>query len=201
MVSAGSWLFSTVVAVVVSAGSCSGDRATPSGDNVLLIVVDTLRADHIGVYGSEIPTPNIDGVAARGVMFERAYSHIPITGPSHSSLFTGLLPFEHGVHNNAQILDSRFGTLAEILRDHGRSTAAVVSLGVLNQEFGFGRGFTTYRDQFEHSWWKDADEVNQEVFEILAGDLAAPFFLWAHYSDPHEPYAPPISRTRRSCSS
>ncbi|MEJ2582047.1 MAG: sulfatase-like hydrolase/transferase, partial [Acidobacteriota bacterium] len=67
-------------------------------DNVLLIVVDTLRADHVGVYGANIETPNIDDLAARGVMFRQAYAHIPITGPSHSSLFTSRLPFEHSVH-------------------------------------------------------------------------------------------------------
>jgi hypothetical protein len=156
-----------------------------------LIVVDTLRADHVGVYGSEHATPNIDGLAAQGVTFERAYSHIPITGPSHSSLFTALLPFEHGVHNNGQILDPRFQTLAEILGDDGRSTAAVVSLGVLRQKFGLGRGFDTYRDDFRLDWIKDAGEVNEEIFEILEGMSAKPYFLWVHYSDPHEPYAPP----------
>jgi len=161
------------------------------GSNVLLIVVDTLRADHVGAYGSKHATPNIDGLAARGVTFERAYSHIPITGPSHSSLFTALLPFEHSVHNNGQILDPQFRMLAEILGDYGRSTAAVVSLGVLRQKFGFGRGFGIYRDDFKRDWMKNAGEVNEEVFEILDGEFAEPYFLWVHYSDPHEPYAPP----------
>jgi arylsulfatase A-like enzyme len=167
---------------------CSGEDAAP---NLLLIVVDTLRADHVGVYGGDIATPNIDGLAARGVTFERAYAHIPITGPSHASLFTSLLPFEHSVHNNGQILDPSFETLAELLRDSGRNTTAVVSLGVLKQKFGIGRGFDQYRDDFGHDWMKDASQVNQEVFEILEGGFARPYFLWVHYSDPHEPYAPP----------
>jgi arylsulfatase A-like enzyme len=159
--------------------------------NVLLIVVDTLRADHVGAYGSECATPNIDGLAARGVTFARAYSHIPITGPSHSSIFTALLPFEHAVHNNGQILDPQFRTLAEILGDGGRGTAAVVSLGVLKRKFGLDRGFEVYGDDFGNDWMKDAEEVNEEVFEILDRGLAKPYFLWVHYSDPHEPYAPP----------
>jgi len=185
------WAIFCAIAVVLGAGGCGWEPSTAEGSNVLLIVVDTLRADHVGVYGSKHATPNIDGLAARGVTFERAYSHIPITGPSHSSLFTALLPFEHGVHNNAQILDPRFQTMAKILGDDGRSTAAVVSLGVLQREFGFGHGFDSYRDDFGLDWTKDAGQVNEEVFEILDGVPAKPYFLWVHYSDPHEPYTPP----------
>lgn len=174
--------------LVVVVGGCSS-RQPP--DNVLLIVVDTLRADRVGAYGADVATPNIDDLAARGVTFERAYAHIPITGPSHSSLFTSLLPFEHAVHNNGQILDSKFRTLAEMIRDDARSTAAVVSLGVLKQKFEIGRGFDVFRDDFGYDWMKDAGQVNQEVFEILEGGFSKPYFLWVHYSDPHEPYAPP----------
>ncbi len=159
--------------------------------NVLMVVVDTLRADRLGVYGSTLATPNIDGLAARGVTFRQAYSHIPITGPSHASIFTSLIPTEHGVHNNGQILGTGLPVMAEILGGEGRNTAGVVSLGVLETRFGFGRGFETYLDDFHHDWWKDAAEVNAEVFDLLDGSLPEPFFLWVHYSDPHEPYAPP----------
>ncbi len=178
------WL--TVCATVT--GGCGGGQPP---ENVVLIVVDTLRADHVGVYGANIATPNIDDLAARGVTFRQAYAQIPITGPSHSSLFTSLLPFEHSVHNNGQILDPKFRTLAEILRDNERNTAAVISLGVLKRKFEIGRGFDVYRDKFGSDWMKDAGQVNQEVFEILEGGFMQPFFLWVHYSDPHEPYAPP----------
>lgn len=181
----------TVAYVFVAVLFAVGCRGEQPPDNVVLIVVDTLRADHVGVYGAEIATPNIDSLAAHGVTFKQAYAHIPITGPSHSSLFTSLLPFEHGVHNNGQILDPKFRTLAEILRDNERSTAAVVSLGVLKQKFEIGRGFNLYRDDFGNDWMKDAGQVNQEVFEILEESFTQPFFLWVHYSDPHEPYAPP----------
>ncbi len=167
------------------------EQASEKLSNVFLIVVDTLRADRLGVYGSELATPNIDRLAAGGVTFMNAYSHIPITGPSHSSLFTSLIPTEHGVHNNGQILGTDFPVMAEILRDEGRNTAGVVSLGVLEGRFGFERGFDTYLDTFEHDWWKDAGEINTEVFDLLDGSLPEPFFLWVHYSDPHEPYAPP----------
>ena len=177
--------------VVTAPGLHAEELAGEKLNNILLIVVDTLRADRLGVYGSELATPNIDRLAARGVTFRRAYSHIPITGPSHSSLFTSLIPTEHGVHNNGQILGAGFPVMAEILRDEGRNTAGVVSLGVLEGRFGFGRGFDTYLDTFQHDWWKDAGEVNTEVIDLLDGSLPEPFFLWVHYSDPHEPYAPP----------
>jgi len=174
----------------------AGDGRVELISNVLLIVVDTLRADHVGVYGGEAPTPNIDALAARGVTFRRAYAHIPITGPSHSTLFTSRLPFEHGVHNNGQILDAGLQTaglqtLAEVLHRAGRNTLGVVSLGVLKRRFGFARGFDTYLDAFGHDWMKDAEEVNREALELVGGGLGEPFFFWVHYSDPHEPYTPP----------
>ena len=159
--------------------------------NVLLIVVDTLRADRVGAYGSEAATPNIDAIADHGVLFKRAFSHIPITGPSHSSLFTSLLPFEHGVRNNAQILHDGVGTMAEALGADGRNTAGVVSLGVLKDHFGLARGFDFYGGSFGNDWMKNAEEVNSEVFDLLNGGLFDPYFLWVHYSDPHEPYTPP----------
>ena len=166
----------------------------PSGEklsNVLLVVVDTLRADRLGAYGSDLATPNIDRLAERGVTFRHALSHIPITGPSHASLFTSLIPAEHGVHNNGQILGSEAPVLAELLRDDGRNTAGVVSLGVLKGRFGLARGFDIYLDEFRVDWMKNAAEVSAEVLDLLNGSLPEPFFLWVHYSDPHEPYGPP----------
>jgi arylsulfatase A-like enzyme len=159
--------------------------------SLLLIVMDTLRADFVGAYGGSTSTPVIDSLADRGTLFDRAYSHIAITGPSHASLFTSLLPFEHGVRNNARVLDSSAQTLAEVLRRRGWSTAAVVSLGVLKREFGFDQGFAHYRDQFGDDWMKDAGEVTAEANPLLSEALVEPFFLWVHYSDPHEPYTPP----------
>jgi arylsulfatase A-like enzyme len=160
-------------------------------DDVVLIVVDTLRADFVSAYGDEVATPNIDALAERGVLFRNAYSHIPITGPSHASLFTSLLPVDHGVHNNAQILGRSVEFLPAVLASRGSHTAAFVSLGVLNRRFGFARGFDTYHDEFGWDWTKDAQELNSEVFDWLEEAPAGPRFLWIHYSDPHEPYTPP----------
>ncbi len=168
-------------------GESGGDEGMP---NVLLIVVDTLRADYLGVYGADLHTPTVDGLAARGVLFRHARSHIPITGPSHASLFTSLLPMETGVHNNAQHLAGNLPTLAESMRLSGRRTAAVISLGVLQRDFGFDRGFDHYGDDFPRDWMKDAVEVTDEALAVAADQLTDPFFLWVHYSDPHEPYAP-----------
>lgn len=159
--------------------------------NVVLIVVDTLRADHVGAYGGAVATPSMDRLAAQGVLFERTWSHIPITGPSHSSLFSGRLPFEHGVHNNSQILPDSAFTLAESMAASGRVTGAVVSLGTLKSAFGLGQGFEYYGDRFVRDWMKDAAEVNREAFNWLETVGDAPYFLFVHYSDPHEPYTPP----------
>jgi len=168
----------------------AGDGGAKEITSVLLIVVDTLRADYLGAYGAEIDTPNVDGLAERGVLFSHARSHIPITGPSHASLFTSLLPMEHGVRNNAQELSASFPTLAESLRSSGRQTAAVISLGVLQRQFGFDHGFDVYGDGFPRDWLKDAGEVTDEALGIAETALSEPYFLWVHYSDPHEPYAP-----------
>ncbi len=176
--------------VVDRAQLVGGGRVEPLS-NLLIIVMDTLRADHVGAYSGKAATPNIDRLADHGVLFERAYSHIPITGPSHSSLFTSLLPFEHGVHNNGQILAGPWRTLAETLQGSGWHTAAAVSLGVLKREFGYRTGFGVYLDTFERDWMKDAREVTDEVLEVVDEGLSSPFFLFVHYSDPHEPYTPP----------
>lgn len=168
-----------------------GAAAVRRPANVVLIVVDTLRADTLGVYGGAANTPAIDRLAAEGVVFDHAYSHIPITGPSHSSMFTSLNVFEHGVFNNARVLDSEFDTLTEVMRASGRHTAGFVSLGVLHHDYGFDQGFERYADAFQRDWMKSGDEVLREVFEWLDGSFVDPFFLWVHFADPHEPYAPP----------
>ena len=159
--------------------------------NVLLIVVDTLRADHVGSYGGAPATPNMDALAAAGVRFERAYTHVPITVPSHSSMFTSLLPTSHGVRSNFQSLATSHLTLAELLHRGYRETAAFVSLGVLKRPAGLSQGFDEYHDDFGFDWWKPAADMTDAMLAWSARSTGAPFFLWAHYSDPHEPYAPP----------
>ena len=160
--------------------------------NVVLIVADTLRADHLGSYGGPVRTPNLDALAASGARFENAYSHAPMTVPSHSSMFTSLLPTEHGVLNNGYVLSELHVTLPELLRGTGyRHTAAFISLGVLRSHFGVAQGFSEYHQRFGRDWWKTGEELNSEVVPWLQGSPPGPFFLWAHYSDPHAPYAAP----------
>ena len=170
-----------------------GDTDTTT--NVVLIVADTLRADHLGSYGGAVRTPNLDALAASGVRFENAYSHAPMTVPSHSSMFTSLLPTEHGVLNNGYVLSDLHVTWPELLRGAGyRHTAAFISLGVLRSHFGVAQGFDEYHQRFGRDWWKTAEEINAEVVPWLERSPPGPFFLWTHYSDPHAPYAAPDRR-------
>ena len=168
----------------------AGCARTPPVRRVVLVVVDTLRADAVGIWGGTAETPNLDRLAAEGVRFAAARSHAPITGPSHASLFTSRFPSETGVRTNGDRLGPELETWAEALARQGFDTAAFVSLGVLKREFGFGRGFAAYTDHFGLDWWRTADDLNRDVLPWVQS-AAEPFFLWVHYSDPHEPYAPP----------
>jgi len=177
-----------VCSAAVAAG-CA--KPIDSPEHLVLIVVDTLRADVLSCYGGNAETPNIDLLAAEGVRFEQARSHIPITGPSHLSLFTSLLPNQHGVHNNAQVVPDDVESLAEILKRSGFETTGVVSLGVLESKFGFSRGFDFFDDRTMGRYWRDAAEVNEVVLPLLDTKTRKRRFFWIHYSDPHSPYASP----------
>lgn len=166
--------------------------------NVVLIVIDTLRSDALACYGGPVPTPNIDALAASGVLFRQAYAHAPMTMPSHASMFTSLLPSEHGAELNTWVLAGVHLTLAEQLRRAYRKTAAFVSLGVLAGGFGTAQGFDEFHDRFGANWWKNADEMNRQILPWVERQGADPFFLWAHYSDPHEPYTPPGTELGRA---
>lgn len=169
------------------------DKQAAGRPNLLLIVIDTQRADHLEPYGAEIDTPNVAGLARSGVRFDAAYSQAPITAPSHASLFTSLLASDHGLTNNGDGLADRFTTLAEILSEHGWHTGAFVSLGVLAARKGFDQGFDVYRDRIRRGWWATGDEVTDKAMPWITERARAeePFFAWVHYSDPHEPYRPP----------
>jgi arylsulfatase A-like enzyme len=178
---------------------------------VLLITIDTLRADHLGCYGyGEIETPNIDGLAERGYLFEQAYSAGPITAPSHATILTGTYPMHHGVRDNGNYaLEPGNLTLAEILGEKGFVTAAFVSSFVLERRFGLGQGFDTYDDDFEggasqfgegvHRWMghdfdsfeRNAALTNEAVLPWLEKNGGQRFLLWVHYYDPHKEYTPP----------
>lgn len=172
-------------------------RGTP---NVILISIDTCRADHLSCYGdSRNTTPHMDAFAREGMLFTNVISPVPITLPAHSSMLTGTNPPYHGAHDNIayQLAESNV-TLAEALREHGYETAAFVASFVLDPRFGISQGFETYDAQF-HSKpgvqrflsQRPAGAVNRVVTTWLGEEPAQPFFLFVHYYDPHYPYTPP----------
>jgi len=188
----------TVTLLVGGCGAPNERRGAGTADsssevaNLLLIVVDTLRDDHVGPVGGATLTPSLDVLAENGIRLHRAYAHIPATGPSHASIFTGLLPPTHGVKRNAQALDESFSTISEVLSSRGFRTGAVVSLGVMASKFGFGQGFDSYDEAFDRQWFRPADEITDSALAMIGGwPRADRFFAFVHYSDPHEPYAPP----------
>lgn len=170
--------------------------------NVLLISVDTLRADHLGCYGySSARTPVIDQIAREGVRFERAFSTVPLTLPAHASILTGTYPGYHGIKDNAGfILSAEQTTIAEVFQEEGYRTGAVVGAYVLDSKFGLDQGFDHYYDNFDLSRHENispgyiqrtGNEVVEEAIRWLEDGQEQPFFLWVHLYDPHDPYTPP----------
>jgi len=173
-------------------------RSAPRPLDVVLITLDTTRADRLGCYGGGDTSPNLDGLARGGVLFRRAYAHVPLTAPSHSSLLTGLLPPRHGVHDNGgYVLKEDLPTLAEPFVEAGYRTAAFVSAFVLDRRFGLARGFATYQDDVAATGGErilDSVRGGVTVDRALAWLRAAdprPVFAWVHLYDPHLPYEPP----------
>ena len=176
----------------------------PPPRNVLLITIDTLRADHLGCYGyTGIQTPAIDALAKEGIRFEWAFTPVPITLPSHVSIMTGMNPASHGVLNNGEYrLDNSVKTLAQILRQHGLATAAFVGAFVLSRQFGLDQGFERYDDALRptqegaHEAFslyneRKGEMVTEASIQWLKKENPNRFFLWVHYFDPHFPYDPP----------
>ncbi len=173
-------------------------RARPS---VLLITIDTLRADRLGCYGYEgAETPNLDRLASEGVLFEQVGAHVPVTLPSHATILTGLLPASHGVHDNGTFsLSDTVTTLAEVFREEGYRTGAVLGAYVLARQFGLDQGFDEYEDRFGSDrdgrgtelLERRAAEVSRRGIEWLDLQPGRRFFLWLHFFDPHRPYDPP----------
>ena len=166
-------------------------------ENYILITLDTQRADYISAYEpANAATPNIDLLAREGTLFQNAYSLIPITLPSHASLFFSEPPHVIKNYNNGQVLGTRraLSSFVNLFRKKGFATAAFVSLGVLTSNFGLDQGFEDYEDEFPPDrWYLSAEEVNSRVFSWIEKNGDRPFFAWIHYSDPHDPYAPPDS--------
>ena len=172
------------------------------GMNLLVVTLDTTRADRLGCYGDHLArTPAIDGLARRAVLFQNCYTAAPITLPAHCTLFTGRWPFAHGVRNNAfYALDPSELTLAEKLKADGYETSALVAAYVLKDKFGLNQGFDLYDDRLGYeervgnfNAQIGADQVYRKFRTWLAGRRGRnqPFFLWVHFYDPHKPYAPP----------
>ena len=171
--------------------------------NVLLISVDTLRADRLGSYGHKAAqTPVLDQLAAQGVRFSQVMTVAPLTLPAHASLLTGTFPTYHGVRDNGQFyLGDEQITLAEILRGRGYRTAGFVGAFVLDRRWGIAQGFDTYVDEFDLSKYqlaagidaaqRPANEVVDRALSWLRQDLDHPFFAWVHLYDPHAPYDAP----------
>jgi arylsulfatase A-like enzyme/Flp pilus assembly protein TadD len=190
-----------LAALVSLGGPASGGAPPPARPSLVLLTLDTTRADSIGCYGAaRAATPNLDALAARGTRYARALTSSPLTFPAHCSLMTGLDPPFHGVRDNGTaILPSSLPTLATVLRARGYATGAFVSSRVLDRRFGLDRGFRTYDErmaaerQGEHGYpERDAQAVTSAALTWLSRlPRGRPYFLWVHYYDPHSPYAPP----------
>ena len=207
---------SRIVAVgltAVAGGALSCARTPPRG--VLLITIDTCRADRLDCYGGPVATPALDALAKRGVRFVDVSAPVPLTAPSHASILTGLYPDRHGVHDNgATRLPVEARTLAEILADDGWNTAAFVSAFPLERRFGLDQGFAAYDDSLTGSAAHDdglpdvasrdaasrlfyeertaaptADAALRWLQEAMRGDR--PYFAWIHFFDPHAVYQAP----------
>jgi arylsulfatase A-like enzyme/tetratricopeptide (TPR) repeat protein len=170
-----------------------------SKPNVLLLTLDTTRADRLGCYGyAAAKTPALDGLARDGVRFARAYCPVPLTLPSHASILTGLYPLGHGVRNNGRALAPGVRTLAEILKADGYATAAFVSAFSVDSRFGLGRGFDVYDDMLpselpvkSQNAERRADRTFERFSRWLDKSGRGKFFAWVHFYDPHLPYDPP----------
>lgn len=167
--------------------------------NVVLISIDTCRADRLSCYGySRKTTPNIDAVAAESILFENVVSSVPQTLPAHSSMLTGTTPLYHGIHDNLGYqLDRSNITLPEIMREHGFKTGAIISSFVLDSEFGLDQGFDSYNDDFEdvirtsNTTERRGGEASDFAIRWLGEHKDSEFFFFLHYFDPHFRYEPP----------
>ena len=170
--------------------------------NVVVITIDTLRADHLGCYGDRsISTPNLDALARSAARFTHAFTPVPITLPAHTALFTGSFPMATGVHDfSGNKAPASVVTLAKVLHDHGYSTAAFLGAAVLDARFGLNQGFDTYFDHFDFDRLdetsldmvkRSGDQVVDNALEWLKANPRRPLFLWVHLYDAHYPYTPP----------
>jgi len=197
-----------LLVIGVAPGAACAQGSPKEKPDVVLITIDTLRADHLGCYGyKKADTPNLDAFAAAATRFAHAYTPVPITLPSHTALMTGSYPMATGIHDfSGNKLPPVTQTLARVLYDNGYRTGGFVSAAVLDSRFGINAGFDTYYAHFD---FNRLDEANLDLVERpgnqttdqalgwlqndvkVAGAGRKPFFLWLHLYDPHYPYEPP----------
>ena len=167
--------------------------------NVLLVTVDTLRADALGAYGGRAATPHLDRLAAGGARFTSAHAHSVVTLPSHVSILTGRYPFDHGVRDNAGYrADDALDTIAEMAQRTGRPTGAFVGAFPLDRQFGLAQGFDVYDDAGGRGAGESEFTLSERPATAVVSAArtwiaaqSAPWFAWVHVFDPHAPYAPP----------
>jgi arylsulfatase A-like enzyme/Flp pilus assembly protein TadD len=195
--------FTAAILLVLSfLAACGRDKvpAPDSGTPVFLITIDTLRSDHLPAYGYKgVETPQLDLFRGDAVLYEKAYSHCPLTLPSHTSILTGLLPSEHGTRDNiGYALPKTVPTVAEVLKKKGYATGAAISAFVLRREGGLDRGFDIYDDEVEPVSsaraigliQRDGD-LTRQVATKWIGQQKKPVFFFLHLYEPHTPYTPP----------
>jgi arylsulfatase A-like enzyme/Tfp pilus assembly protein PilF len=205
-------LFVLILAASVcreSSKTGGGAASAPSSSrpDVLLVTIDTLRADALGFSGNRrVETPVLDRLAARGVVFANAHAHNVVTLPSHANILTGLLPYQHGIRDNTGFrLDPSTPTLATMLKEEGYATAAFVGAFPLDSRFGLDRGFDVYDDRYPRGRTRlDFEMPERPASEVVTAALAwwrqkrsVPRFLWVHLYDPHAPYRPPAPFAER----
>ncbi|HYS54524.1 MAG TPA: sulfatase-like hydrolase/transferase [Thermoanaerobaculia bacterium] len=174
--------------ILFALSACAKVETPPPRPSILLITLDTTRAD---AMRPEV-APNFTAIAKRGLRFTQAYTPVPQTLAAHCSMMTGLYPAGHGVHENGRYLSDRVPVLAEEMKAAGYRTAAFVSAFALARRFGLGRGFDVYDEDFgDGRAERNAKETTDRVVQFLTHQSGAPLFLWVHYYDPHFPYTPP----------
>jgi arylsulfatase A-like enzyme/Flp pilus assembly protein TadD len=191
------WMTVLTLAAVTLVCGCT-ERPAPAppprvATNVLIITVDTLRADRVGIYGAtNIETPNMDRLAHEGAWAPQSDAPVPLTRPSHVSLFTGRYPSEHGIRDNLSApLNADVPLLSGIFQQAGFATAAFVASSVLDRQSGLARGFDVYSDRFGGADQRTGDVVTAEAIGWLRSPPKPKFFAWVHLYDPHAPYTPP----------
>ncbi len=186
-------------ALIVLGTVAAAAAPVPKNENILLITIDTLRYDRVGILSSKyVRTPNIDALARRSVIFTHAYAQSTLTRPSHTNILTGTTPLYHGVSDNPGFkLETRYLTLSKFLADKGYKTSAFIGNFILDARFGLDQGFDLYDDDAGETAFGDfgfversADKVIQPAISWISGQ-SNKWLCWLHLFDPHEPYAPP----------